>query len=149
MISNPMRYLLLPLLVLLALLPACGTDAESSPSASSMVGDSLVQLALPSPGATVSPPLRIEGVARGTYFFEGSFPVRLEDGDGNELITAPATAAGDWMTDNWVGYSAILEFTPPKTETGTLILERDNPSGLERNAHRLRIPIRFRTPSER
>ncbi|WP_116125673.1 Gmad2 immunoglobulin-like domain-containing protein [Lewinella sp. IMCC34183] len=142
-----MRCLVFPLLALL-LLPACGPDTGEPQAGSLMVGDSLVQLALPAPGATVSSPLRVEGVALGYYFFEASFPVRLEDGNGKELATAPATAAGDWMTEDWVGYSATLEFAAPATETGTLILERDNPSGLEGNAHRLRVPVRFASPSE-
>ena len=136
---------LLPLLFLLALLPACGTGSGDAPAGQTMIGDSLVQLALPSPGATVRSPLRVEGAAVGGYFFEGSFPVRLEDGNGKEIGAAPARAAGDWMTEEWVGYTATLDFTDPTTETGTLIIERDNPSGLEGNAHRLRVPVRFQT----
>ena len=139
-----MRYLtLLPFLALL--FEACGSDPGTPPEgAVELVGDSLIQIYSPEPGALITSPLKVGGVARGVYYFEGDFPVRLEDNDGNELALTPAKAASNWMTEDWVEYSATLEFAAPATEAGFLILERDNPSGLEGNAHRLKLPVRFR-----
>ncbi len=49
------------------------------------------------------------------------------------------------MTAEFVPFRAVLTFAAPATERGTLVLEKDNPSGLPENADELRIPIRFST----
>lgn len=91
---------------------------------------------------TVSSPLTITGEARGWYF-EASFPVHLFDGNGNELASAPAQAQGDWMTEDFVPFKVTLTFTTPSTPTGTLVFEKDNPSGLPQNAANISIPVQF------
>jgi hypothetical protein len=48
------------------------------------------------------------------------------------------------MTPAFVPFEATLSFTPPASRTGTLILAKDNPSGLPEHAAELRIPVRFR-----
>ena len=40
--------------------------------------------------------------------------------------------------------SATLTFSSPASRTGTLILAKDNPSGLPEHAAELRVAIRFR-----
>jgi len=55
----------------------------------------------------------------------------------------PAQAQGDWMTENFVPFAATLDFTTPTTATGSLILEKDNPSGLPENDKQLTIPVKF------
>jgi hypothetical protein len=91
----------------------------------------------------VSSPLVITGQARGTWFFEASFPVKLVDANNKTLATGVAQAQGEWMTENYVPFSVTLNFTKPTTATGFLILERDNPSGLPQNADEFRIPVEF------
>ncbi|MBS3903148.1 MAG: GerMN domain-containing protein [Anaplasmataceae bacterium] len=103
----------------------------------------LIVLATPQPGDVVSSPLFIMGEARGPWFFEASFPARLEDDLGNLLGEVPATASGEWMTEEFVPFSAELEFSEPKTATGKLILQKDNPSGLPEHDDALWIPVRF------
>lgn len=93
-------------------------------------------------GDTVTSPLTVTGEASGWYF-EASFPVRLLDGHGNEIAVAPAQAQSDWMTENYVPFSVTLTFTTPSTTTGTLVLERDNPSGLPENDESIQIPVQF------
>ncbi len=95
------------------------------------------------PGDTIASPLTVTGEARGPWYFEADFPVRLLDGFGNEIALAIATAQGDWMTTDFVPFSATLTFSPPATATGTLILEKDNPSGLPENAAAVHIPVSF------
>ena len=85
----------------------------------------------------------VEGEARGTWFFEASFPVRLLDGNGVELAVAPAQAQDDWMTEEFVPFAVRLQFFAPITATGTLVFEKDNPSGLPEHADELRVPVRF------
>jgi len=103
----------------------------------------LIRVNKPLSNALVQSPLRVEGEARGYWFFEASFPVRLVDENGRELGGSIAQALSDWMTEDFVPFEATFEFQLPTTKKGTLILEKDNPSGLPENADELRIPVRF------
>jgi len=91
----------------------------------------------------VTSPLVIEGRARGPWFFEASFPVRMVDAEGNVLGQGHAEANGEWMTTDFVSFKAALTFTTPKTATGLLVLEKDNPSGNLDLSDELDIPVRF------
>ena len=91
----------------------------------------------------ISSPLVVTGKARGTWYFEASFPVRLIDENGKELAVVPAQAKTDWMTTDFVEFSVVLNFSNPATQKGYIVLERDNPSGLPENADELKIPILF------
>jgi hypothetical protein len=110
--------------------------------------DDLIWVASPLPNQLVSSPLAIAGRARGNWYFEASFPVKILDANGLMLAQAPAQAQGDWMTTEYVPFTLSLPFTKPTTATGTLVLEKDNPSGLPQHANELRIPIRFDTTQQ-
>ncbi len=103
----------------------------------------LIRVNEPLPNVLVQSPLKIAGEARGYWFFEASFPVRLVDEKGRELGRGIAQALSDWMTEDFVPFETTLEFQFSTTKKGTLILEKDNPSGLPENADELRIPVRF------
>jgi hypothetical protein len=103
----------------------------------------LIQVSNPAPHDTVTSPLVVEGKARGPWYFEASFPVRLLDANGNELVVVPAQAQDSWMTEDFVPFKATLTFTKPTTATGTLILKNDNPSGTAENDKEIRIPVTF------
>ncbi|MFA5966943.1 MAG: Gmad2 immunoglobulin-like domain-containing protein [Patescibacteria group bacterium] len=92
----------------------------------------------------ISSPLKITGRARGNWFFEASFPIQLLDQNSKRLAEVVATAQGDWMTTDLVPFTAELTFTTPAGDTGQLVLNRDNPSGLPENDAQLIIPVRFR-----
>lgn len=98
----------------------------------------------PKPNAVVQSPLMVTGAARGNWYFEASFPVKLLDANGNVLVQTPAQAQGEWMTTEFVPFSVKLAFETPTTTTGTLVLQKDNPSGLPEYDNALYIPIRFR-----
>jgi hypothetical protein len=102
-----------------------------------------IQVITPTPGAVISSPLVVEGKALGRWYFEASFPVRLLDGNGRELIAIPAQAQSDWMVEGYVPFKATLNFTLPSTATGTLILHNDNPSGMPERDEEVRIPVTF------
>lgn len=119
------------------------TGNASSSSSSSSVTTADVQVTSLQPGDVVMSPLTVAGQARGTWYFEASFPVTLLDGNGNEIAVAVATASGDWMTMNLVPFTATLSFMQPTTSTGTLVLEKDNPSGDPQNAGKIEIPVQF------
>ena len=87
-------------------------------------------------------PLVVTGEARGFWFFEASFPVKLVDEQGNLIVQGIAQAQDEWMTENFVPFKVTLEFSTFAT-SGFLVLEKDNPSGLPENADEIRAPIRF------
>lgn len=99
----------------------------------------------PRPNQEISSPLKIAGQARGTWFFEASFPVFLVDWDGLIIAQGIATAQDDWMTEDFVPFEATLEFEKPSYKNnGGLILKKDNPSGLPEYDDALEIPIFFK-----
>lgn len=104
----------------------------------------LIRVTIPAPNALVKSPLQIQGEARGVWYFEASFPVSLYDANGKLLARGPAQAEGEWMTQNFVPFALGLKFDPPITATGTLVFEKDNPSGLPEHADEYRMPVRFR-----
>lgn len=93
----------------------------------------------------IQSPLIIEGEARGLWFFEGVFPARLFDENEKEIAVGYVQTTDDWMTENFVPFYGQLEFKIPLTRRGTLVLERDNPSGLPEHHEEIRIPIIFAT----
>ncbi len=105
----------------------------------------LVWVESPLPNDTVINPITITGWAKGSWYFEASFPVKVLDANGKTLGQAVATAQDDWMTNEYVQFMSSMQFTSPTTATGTVILEKDNPSGLRQHADELRIPVTFGT----
>ncbi len=91
----------------------------------------------------IASPLLVEGSARGAWFFEGSFPVKILDANGQELGSGIAQSQSDWMTENFVPFKASINFTRPTSSAGSLVLEKDNPSGLPENAKQVVVPIKF------
>jgi hypothetical protein len=98
----------------------------------------------PLPGATVASPLTVRGSARGTWFFEASFPVILENRSGKVLAQTPAQTMENWMTADFIPFSATLVFDTANDFIGTLIFKKDNPSGLPQYDKEVRVPVKFR-----
>ena len=85
----------------------------------------------------------VEGEARGIWFFEASFPIRILDDSGNELGVSFAQAQDEWMTEEFVPFRGEIEFSKPLTLQGRIIFEKDNPSGLPEHQDALYMPITF------
>ena len=110
-----------------------------------MSADGHVGVTAPQPGVLVTSPVTVLGtVTGGGWFFEASFPVKVLDGDGTVLGTGIAQAQADWMSTSSVPFTAIVQFTAPHGATGTVVLFKDNPSGLPEKAASLSIPVRFK-----
>ena len=103
----------------------------------------LIQVSSPLPNQKVTSPLKVSGKAVGSWYFEASFPVMILDANGEKLGVVPAQAKGEWMTTEFVPFSGVLTFSSPATATGTLILEKDNASGLPEFDDSISIPVRF------
>ena len=117
-------------------------DSENDESADDL--SDLIIVDFPSPGQVITSPLDISGQARGTWFFEASFPVRLLDAEGNILAEHYAMTDEEWMTEEFISFSSRLKFESPETDTGTLLLIKDNPSDIREYDAQLEIPVRFR-----
>jgi len=104
----------------------------------------MIQVALPIPNTQITSPLVVTGKARGGWYFEASFPIELRDSNNVVMVTTTGQAQSDWMTDSFVPFTATLTFpAQPLGSTGTLILKKDNPSGLPQNEASISIPVQF------
>ena len=100
------------------------------------------------PGDIISSPLTISGMARGTWYFEASFPIILTDGDGLIIAQGVAQAKSDWMTSEFVPFESTIEFTKPVNAAAfgnraSIILKNDNPSGDPVRDMSVEIPVQF------
>ncbi len=96
---------------------------------------------LPTPGAVVGKQFSIIGRARGTWYFEASFPVEVLDKTGKILYQGPVQAQGDWMTENFVNFKLDIIIPENYIGVGTIVLKKDNPSGEPERDASLSIPI--------
>jgi len=101
-------------------------------------------------GETITSPLKITGEARGSWFFEASFPVSLVDWDGRIIGEGLAQTKEDWMNNNFLPFEATITFTKPANPTnqdyarrGAIIFKKDNPSGLSKYEAAYEMPISF------
>lgn len=99
----------------------------------------------PVPDSHITSPLVVRGEARGNWFFEATFPVILTDWDGRIIAEGYAQADGEWMTPDFVPFTATIVFEKPAYgERGTLILKKDNPSGLPEHDDAVEFFIKFK-----
>jgi hypothetical protein len=108
--------------------------------------DNLIKVNNLKPEQSIQSPLTIEGEAKGTWFFEGEFPIVLTDWDGRIIAQTNAQAQGEWMTEDFVEFEATLDFTKPDTEIsnrGNLILQKSNPSGLPEKDNAFELTVYF------
>lgn len=90
----------------------------------------------------ISSPYTVTGRARGTWFFEGSFPVILTDEDGNVLVETYASSPESWMTEEFIPFTSTLNFTALSGTKAQLELMLDNPAGPEEGFDRsVIIPV--------
>lgn len=156
---NKKIFILILILILLigavyAMLEREQSQKEPTKSFITVKGETdLIKLFSPQVGEEVSSPLIIKGEARGTWFFEASFPVTLTNWDGLIIAEHYVQAQSDWMTEDYVPFEATLEFENPVfpeadkehfSRRGYLILHKDNPSGLPENADALEITVKFK-----
>lgn len=118
-------------------------DATSSVVVPNDNQNNKIKISSPKAATKITSPLTVTGTAVGNWYFEASFPVKLYDGNGKLIVAVPATAEGDWMTTAFVPFKGTLVFTKPITPTGTLVFEKDNPSGEPSMAESVSIPISF------
>jgi len=104
---------------------------------------------LPKKNEKIKSPLKIEGQARGFWFFEAQFTAELYDMQNNFLGRAILTAKDNWLTENFVPFEGELTFISPSTSLGTLKFLSANPSGLPENQKVFEVPVQFEEISYR
>lgn len=97
----------------------------------------------PKPNDVVTSPLVVKGKAKGSWYFEGEFPITLYYGVKDAFVNINAFALGEWMTEDYVDFEVIINFPVPPDNDGLLDLRKNNPSGLEEQNKSLQIPLRF------
>jgi hypothetical protein len=97
----------------------------------------------PLPDQIITSPLIVEGEARGMWFFEADFPVKLLDANGQEIAVHYAEALGEWMTEDFVPFKSEIVFEKPGTVHGFLVLEKDNPADKPEYDDAYIIPVKF------
>ncbi len=143
-----MRYLTLSLIIILLgiggiVWRAKKIKAPVVPIISTTTPVSDIVIDQPMSNSKVISPLQISGKAKGSWFFEASFPIKLLDATGNVIATGHAEATSDWMTADFVNFKSTLAFTTTST-TGSLEFSKDNPSGLPENDQTFFVPIKFK-----
>lgn len=96
----------------------------------------------PQPGGVTGKEFVVVGKARGGWFFEASFPIEILGADGNVIGGTYATAEGDWMTSEFVNFkSEMIDLPSAYRGPATLVLHKQNASGLPENEASISIPI--------
>lgn len=104
----------------------------------------MIKIYNPPMNTTVRSPLTVTGVARGTWFFEGSAPLLLVDMNGNIIAQSTIIAQNNWQTTDYIAYLAALPYPPqPSGSNGVMILKKDNPSGLSKNDAWVEVLVTF------
>ena len=94
----------------------------------------LIIIDMPQPNQVIQSPLLVSGRARGNWFFEASFPIELLDSNGQLVTVAIAQAESDWMTENFVPFSAIVDFSASLKGKGTLVFKKGVVYGTDKNS---------------
>lgn len=102
-----------------------------------------ITVLFPKEGESISSPVEVSGMARGTWFFEGSFPVRIYDDAGTLLGTGIAETKESWMTEDEISFFSKIVFENPGKGEGWVRLSKDNPSGLPEFDFSYDLPVRF------
>ena len=101
-----------------------------------------IRITSPQPNDIVSSPLVITGEARGTWYFEGDFPVDIYNEACIKIGESYASAQEFWMVEDFVPFQGTIEFDPGNSTTGTLVLEKAS-LGCMLYYDNLLVPVRF------
>lgn len=139
-----MKLLSISAIIVLCTISSCKNDQTKTKE---LVQDEefneLIQVTFPEAGTEINSPLEIQGRARGTWFFEGDFPIFLLDSNGKEMGVGIATAEGNWMTEDWVKFTATMEFQAPAVGEAILVFQKSNPSDNRELDKSFKVPVKF------
>jgi len=99
----------------------------------------------PRPNNVIEESFVVTGEARGTWFYEGTLPIKLIAEDETVLYDDLIITDVYWMTEDFVPFEIPIQFEKGDYTKGNLIIERDIPSvesGLD--SEFLEIPVTFK-----
>ena len=104
-----------------------------------------IKVYTPASNTQLMSPVIVLGEVPGSWSFEAVFPVKILDSNGNLIARATAQLLGNWTTDQLVPFSVKIIYNTNAVArgNGTLVLEKDNPSGLAANDDSVSIPIKL------
>lgn len=104
-----------------------------------------IKVYAPASNAQLVSPVIVLGEVPGSWSFEAVFPVKILDSNGNLVARGTAQLLGNWTTDQLVPFSVKLIYNTNTVArgNGTLVLQKDNPSGLSANDDSVSIPIKL------
>lgn len=127
-----------------------GKDCEFS-SCNEIVGieDEFIVFS-PKLNYSISSPVEISGKARGSWFFEATFPVEIYDENDNllgssfgQFISNPDKKDSTWMTNDFVEFGGEIDFKESNSKSGYIIFKKDNPSGNLNSEESFKLPVQF------
>lgn len=118
-------------------------ESNEAASESDPAEETGIKITAPQANSVVTFPLVITGEAKGTWYFEATFGVKLVDSAGTVLAQTYAQALDNWMQEGFVAFESTIEEADPNTDNGKLILEKANMSGLPENDFKVEVPVKF------
>lgn len=92
-------------------------------------------------GDIVDEGFEVKGKVSGEWFFEGTFPVRVLNEQGEIIKSLSATTQDDWRTSDLVSFTFKLDTQLEQESIVVLRFEKSNPSGLEENDDYAQVTI--------
>lgn len=99
-------------------------------------------------GDTVTNGSEIRGEVKGSWYFEGTFPIVILDLKGNLITSTFATAQGEWTTDAQVPFLFVLDVPIIQEDDVVIVFQKSNPSGLVVNDDSVSIPVKITASNE-
>lgn len=130
--------------VTVAALVGCSSTAVSDKTEYKSKHGVTVTVTAPHSGEVISSPVKVRGRVPGSWSFEASFGIEIQDTNHKKVSDGFATIKGDWMTEKPVGFTASVSFKAPVTGSGYVVLRRANPSAESDQADSVSIPVKFK-----
>ena len=99
-------------------------------------------------GDTVDDGFEIKGSVGSSWYFEGTFPVRIFNQQGEILSSLSATTSQDWTVEGTVPFSVKLDVNLDEESIVVIKFEKSNPSDLEENEDSAQITVTIKPLKE-
>lgn len=83
----------------------------------------------------------VKGSAPNSWYFEASFPIQIRDAGNNVIGHGTAHALTDWTQTGIVPFEATTTVTTSYSGPATVVVLKDNPSGLPERDDSFSMPI--------
>ncbi len=93
------------------------------------------------PQEVISGEIKISGIVKGAYFFEGNILINILDENKNLLKAGHASAITDWMTSGPVSFEGVIDLGGIPAGKGFVQIHNDNASGLPEKNKSILIPV--------